>query len=65
MKVKFNEIFQVNKGRLFPLRKIRVGGASYEKGALFAFGGVDFREYIGHDLEIEEKKDILIIKGIF
>lgn len=69
MRVRFNEIFQVNSGQLSPLRRIRVGGVSFGPGVSFgagvAFGGINFHEYIDHDLEVEEKDDVLVIKGIY
>lgn len=70
MRVQFNQVFHQNPDEsLSPLRQIRVGGVSFGPGVTFgsgvAFGGVNFSQYQGHDLEIEEREGIIIIKGIY
>ena len=70
MRVPFNTIFiQHSDGSLEPRQRIRVGGVEFGPGVRFsrgvAFGGVDFTQFIGHDLEVETENDVLIIKGIY
>ena len=70
MRVRFNEIFQENEqGMITPKQRIRVGGISFGPGVSFgagvAFGGVNFHEYKGHDLEVEERDGVVVIKGIY
>jgi len=38
-------------------------GVTFSKGV--AFGGVDFTQFVGHDLEVETDGPILVIKGIY
>lgn len=70
MRVPFNTIFiQHPDDTLEPIQRIRVGGVEFGPGVRFsrgvAFGGVDFTQFIGHDLEIETENEILVIKGIY
>ena len=69
MKVPFNSVFEEKAGKLTPKQRIRVGGVILGPGVSFgkgvSFGGINFLDYIGHDLEIETDKDIIIIKGIY
>lgn len=70
MKIPFNNVFiQHPDGTLEPQQRIRVGGVEFGPGVKFskgvAFGGIDFAQFIGHDLDVETDGEILIIKGIY
>lgn len=70
MRITFNTVFiQHSDGSLEPRQRIRVGGIEFGPGVRFSrgvsFGGIDFTQFIGHDLEIETGGEILIIKGIY
>ena len=70
MRVKFDSVFEIKSdGSISPKQRIRVGGIVLSPGVSFSrgvsFGGVDFSKYVGHDLEIETDKDIIVIKGIY
>ncbi len=70
MRYKFEDIFQKKSdGSLSPLQVVRVGGiifgpcVSFNSGV--AFGGVDFYQFQGHDIEAEKDGDVLVITGIY
>ncbi len=70
MRVSFSTVFiQHRNGTLEPRQRIRVGGVEFGPGVRFskgvAFGGVDFTQFVGQDLEVETKEEVLIIKGIY
>ena len=70
MRVPFDTVFiQHPDGSLEPRQRIRVGGVTFGPGVKFsrgvAFGGIDFVQFIGHELEIETDGDIAVIKGIY
>ena len=69
MRYRFNEVFEEENGSLTPIRQIRVGGVSFGPGVSFvsgaAFGGVNFHQYIGHDMEADDEDGVLVIKGIY
>lgn len=70
MKVPFDTVFtQHEDGALEPKQRIRVGGVEFGLGVKFtrgvSFGGVDFAQFIGHDLDVETDNDVLVIKGIY
>jgi len=69
-RVNFDTIFvQHPDNSLEPRQRIRVGGVTFGPGVRFsrgvAFGGVDFAQFIGQDLEIETDNDTSVIKGIY
>lgn len=69
-RVTFNSVFTESPdGRLRPNQRIRVGGIEMGPGVSFskgvAFGGVDFTQFVGHDLEVETDGPVLVIKGIY
>jgi hypothetical protein len=71
-RVTFDSIFiQHPDGSLEPRQRIRVGGVTFGPGVRFtrgvAFAGIDFTQFIGHDLEVETdtQNDILVITGIY
>ncbi|KKU12796.1 MAG: hypothetical protein UX98_C0004G0005 [Parcubacteria group bacterium GW2011_GWA2_47_26] len=70
-RLNFNAIFaqHLDDNTLEPKQRIRVGGVEFGPGVKFshgvAFGGVDFSQFIGRDLEVETHGDILVIKGIY
>ncbi len=66
----FNSIFEEKPGgTLTPRQRIRVGGVELSPGVVFrggvAFGGIDFTQFIGRDLEVETDGPVLVIKGIY
>ena len=70
MRIPFDNVFiQHPDGTLEPRQRIRVGGVEFGPGVRFsrgvAFGGVDFTQFIGRDLEVETDGEVLIIKGIY
>lgn len=70
MRVPFNTVFLQNTdGSLEPIQRIRVGGVELGPGARFSrgvtFGGIDFAQFIGRDLEVETDGEVLVIKGIY
>ena len=70
MRIPFDSVFiQHPNGTLEPRQRIRVGGIEFGPGVIFsrgvAFGGIDFAQFIGHDLDVETEGDILVIKGIY
>lgn len=70
MKYNFNEIFTENQdGTLSPIKQIRVGGVSLGPGLSFgagaAFGGVNFHQYKGHEIEADDEDGVLVIKAIY
>lgn len=69
-RINFNSIFEQRPdGTLTPLQRIRVGGVELSPGVIFskgvAFGGIDFTQFINHDLEVETDGEILVVKGIY
>jgi len=70
MRVQFNTIFtQYPDGSLEPKQRIRVSGVEFGPGVRFnrgvSFGGIDFTQFIDHDLEIETDGEVSVIKGIY
>lgn len=70
MRYQFNEVFTENQdGTLSPIRQIRVGGVSFGPSISFgseaAFGGVNFHQFKGHELEADEEDSVLVIKAIY
>ena len=71
MRVQFDTAFTKHEedGWLEQRQRIRVGGVTFGPGVRFskgvAFGGIDFYQFIGHDLEIETDGDTTVIKGIY
>ena len=70
MRVPFDTIFTQNSdGSLEPKRRTRVGGVTFGPGVKLssgvAFAGIDFTKYIGHEFEVQEDGDILVITGIY
>ena len=69
MRIGFWDIFKENQnGSISPISTIRVGGVTLSSGVSFTkgvtFGGINFFNYYGMDLEVEEENGIKIIKGI-
>lgn len=69
MQYRFNEIFKENNGQLQPTRQIRVGAIEFSPDAKFRYGasigGIDFYQFKDHEIEAEEKDNVLIIRGIY
>lgn len=70
MRIPFNNVFiQHPNGTLEPRQRIRVGGIEFGPGVKFSrgvsFGGIDFTQFVGRDLEVETNNDVLVIKGIY
>lgn len=70
MRVPFNYVFNLYPdGSLEPKQQIRVGGVVFGPGVKFskgvAFSGIDFTQFLGHDLEIETENGMVLIKGIY
>ena len=70
MRVRFEEIFKENpNGSISPKTTIRIGGVTLSPGVSFSkgvsFGGVDFFDYYGMDLEVDQEKTIIIVKGFY
>ena len=70
MKVLFSIVFNKNSdGSLEPRQRIRVGGVTLGPGTKFqsgvSFGGIDFTQFEGHNLEVQQDGDVLVITGIY
>ena len=70
MRYKFDEIFQKNEdGSLTPKRTIHISGVTLGYGLRFnkgvAFGGIDFFNFEGKDVEAEDVNGILNITGFY
>lgn len=70
MKYPFKDLFKKTvDGRLMPIRPIRLGNNILGPGIIFAkghpFSGVDIFDFLGMDIEAEERDDILTIKGYY
>lgn len=68
--VLFSKIFiQHPDGTFEPRQRIKVDSVEFRPGVRFSrgvtFSGVDFTQFIGHDLEVEIENDVLVIKGIY
>ncbi len=69
-RVRFDRVFRLMpNGTIAPRRRVRMGGVSLNPKMAFArgvtFGGVDVSRYVGHDLQVEEKDDELVVRGIY
>jgi hypothetical protein len=70
MRYNFNEIFKDNSdGSINPIKRIRVGGIILGPEVVIrggvAFGGVDFYQFKGHEIEADEDGDVLVVKAIY
>jgi len=70
MRYRFNEVFQRNHdGSLTPRQPIHVNGVTFGYGISFnkgvAFGGVDFFNFEGSDIEADNIEGILNIRGFY
>ena len=69
MRVRFDQVFQKSDSQITPIRRIRVGAVTFGPGVSIgpgvAIGGIDFYAYIGRELEVEEREDVLVITGIY
>src|SRR2546427_6314905 len=69
-RVPFAQVFQLDKGRIAPKRPVQVGSVTMSPGVSMACGmvkveGVDLCTLAGHDLEVEEQGDKLVVKGVY
>ena len=67
---KFNEVFLRNPdGSLTPKITLRIGGVTFGPGVRFGpgvkFSGIDFFDYLGHDIAVVDVNGILEIKGFY
>lgn len=67
---KFFEIFRENQdGTLTPTRTIRVGPATFGSSVTFgpgvSFGGINFFDFKGNDIQAEDENGVLVIKGFY
>lgn len=70
MKYRFFDLFQQNSdGSLTPKRPLHINGVTFGYGVSFnrgvAFGGVDFFNFLGNDIEADEVNGIFNIKGFY
>lgn len=70
MRVPFTTVFiQNSDGSLNPRQRIRVGGVELDPmvriSSGVSFGGVDFTQFVGHDLEVEIDGEVFVVKGIY
>lgn len=66
----FDDVFErLPDNAVKPRRKIRVGGIIISPGMIFrrgaSFGGVDFTQFLGNELEVEPKEGALMITKIY
>ena len=70
MRVKFDQVFQVNaNGSVTPRTRVQIGGVTMGPGVAFgggvSFSGVDIASKRGKDIEVEQQGDIVVIKGFY
>lgn len=70
MRIRFWEVFEENpNGSISPRTTIKVGGVILSPGVSFTkgvtFGGVDFFNYYGMDLEVDNVESILVLRGFY
>jgi len=70
MRTPFDAIFnRLQDGSYEPRQRVRIGGVTFGPGFHFNAGvvlsGVDFTQFIDHDLEVETDQDVLVITGIY
>lgn len=70
MRYNFNEIFRENAdGSISPVKRLRVGGVILGPDVAIragvAFGGVDFFQFKGHEIEADIDGEIFVIKAIY
>ncbi|MEQ9104965.1 MAG: hypothetical protein RIE53_09715 [Rhodothermales bacterium] len=69
-RVRFDSVFRIMpNGTIRPLTNVQIADVTFGPGTAFsqavAFGGVRLAKYAGHDLQVEEKDDRLILKGVY
>lgn len=69
-RVRFDSVFRIlPNGTITPLTMIQIGGVTMGPGTAFtqdvSFGGVTLAKYAGHDLQVEEKEERMVLKGIY
>ena len=70
-RVTFDTIFITHEedGSFEPRQRVRAGSVEFGPGVRFrrgvAFGGVDFGQLVGHDIEVETQGDVFVIKGVY
>ncbi len=68
-RVTFDSVFQRQDSGFTPRQRVRVGGVEIGTGVVFragvSFGGVDFSQIEGKDLDVETDGDVFIIKGVY
>ena len=66
MKTSFETCFTIKKDKVYFKPNIRLGGVSiYGEVPAGTIAGIKWDEVIGHDLEVEIDKKMIIIKGIY
>ena len=70
MRVTFSQVFQTNaNGSISPRTTVQIGGVTMSPGVSFtpgvSFGGVDIASLAGHDLEIEQSGNVIVIKSVY
>lgn len=70
MRVSFWQVFRVRpNGAIEPIRVVKIGGVQLSPGVTFGkgvtFGGVDISQFVGNDLEAEERDGILVVTAIY
>ena len=70
MRVPYDQVFQSNSnGSVSPRCSVHINGVTMSPGVSFtqgvAFGGLDVVAIRGHDLDIEQQGDVVVIKGYF
>lgn len=69
-KLPFDAVFRMYEdGMIEPRQRIRVGGVTFGSGVRLGkgmvMGGVDFTQFIGHELEVETDQDVLVVKAVY
>jgi len=70
MRYRFQDIFRENQdGSLTPISHIKIGSANIGPGLSFkdgvSFGGVNIFDFKGKDIEAEQARGVLIIRGFY
>lgn len=66
---RFNDVFNLEKGRISPRIPIRIGGITMGPGISFergvSFSGVDLSQVVGKDISGYVENGVFIIKGFY
>ena len=69
MRMRFDQLFDIHKGRITPKVTVKVGAVTMNPGdpfpAAVQFNGVGPSVFVGRDFEVDVKDGVHIIKGVY